>query len=134
MQLLFLLSTRPAFNLPIMATVLRAPAGPKPRFLRGNLPEYSRDRLAFVQQCAAEYGDFVPIRFGTRQAVLLNHPDLIEYVVVTNQRNFIKHIGLRLNRQLFGNGLLLSEGDFWLRQRRLAQPAFHRQRVASYGA
>src|SRR4051794_31225154 len=109
-----------------MSTTLQAPQGPRPRFLRGNLPEYSADRLGFIERCAREYGDYVPIKFGTRAAVLLNHPDLIEYVLVANQRNFIKHIGLRLNRALFGNGLLLSEGDFWLRQRRLAQPAFHR--------
>jgi cytochrome P450 len=63
---------------------------------------------------------------------LVNHPDLIEEVLVTHNRKFIKGRVLRANKRLFGNGLLTSEGDFWLRQRRLAQPAFHRGRVASY--
>jgi len=51
---------------------------------------------------------------------------------VTENRKFIKR--LRLNRLMFGNGLLTSEGDFWIRQRRLAQPAFHRERIAAYGS
>jgi len=64
--------------------------------------------------------------------VLLNHPDFIEQMVVTDHKKFIKGRGLQANRELFGNGLLTSEGDFWLRQRRLMQPAFHRERIAAY--
>src|SRR5881628_181990 len=58
-----------------------------------------------------------------------------EYVLVTNQRNFIKHSFFwRHVQAVFGNGLLTSEGDFWLREQRLCQPAFHREQVAAYGA
>ena len=66
--------------------------------------------------------------------MLLNHPDYAEYVLVRNPRNFIKfpfffrHVGA-----IFGQGLLTSEGEFWHRQRRLAAPAFHAQRLAGYG-
>jgi cytochrome P450 len=63
----------------------------------------------------------------------LNHPDLVEEVLVTRNRSFIKHFALRQTRRTLGNGLLTSEGDFWRRQRRLAQPAFQRDRVESYG-
>ena len=64
---------------------------------------------------------------------LLSHPDVIEYVLVENNRNFTKTRILRRNRRLLGEGLLTSDGGFWRRQRRLAQPAFHRKRVAAYG-
>ena len=64
---------------------------------------------------------------------LLNHPDLIKDVFVTRQRQFKKGRGLERIKKLLGEGLLTSEGDFHLRQRRLMQPAFHRQRVAAYG-
>jgi cytochrome P450 len=91
-----------------------------------------RDPLGFLTRCAREYGDFVPLQFGFRRGVLLNHPDYIEYVLVTNQRNFVKSPAVR-RLHVLGNGLLSSEGEFWRRQRRLIQPAFHRQRIAEYG-
>jgi cytochrome P450 len=91
-----------------------------------------RDPLAFLTQCAREYGDFVPLRLGLRRGFLLNHPDLIEEVLVTQQRNFVKSPAVRRLRVL-GNGLVSSEGGFWRRQRRLMQPAFHRRRIAAYG-
>jgi cytochrome P450 len=114
-----------------MATAIR-PSGPKGQFLWGHLAEYRRDTLGFVNRCAREYGDIVPIRLGHKPLLLLNHPDYIEHVLVTNNRNFTKDFSLRLYRPIIGNGLLTSEGDFWLRQRRLAQPAFSRQRIAAY--
>jgi cytochrome P450 len=108
------------------------PPGPPPRFLGGNLAEFQRDRLAFLTRCARDYGDFVSLRMGRRRLVLVSEPAAIEYVLVSGSRNFIKHFALRINPLVLGKGLLTSEGDFWLRQRRLAQPAFLRQRVAAY--
>ena len=58
---------------------------------------------------------------------------MIEDVLVNKARKFEKGRVMKANMRLFGQGLLTSEGDFWLRQRRLAQPAFHRARVAAYG-
>jgi cytochrome P450 len=115
---------------PMHATV---PPGPKGRFLTGHLAEMRDDSLAFYTRCAREFGDVVAVRFGWKRAYLVSDPDLIERILVTDARNFTKHFGLRMNRLLLGNGLLTSEGDFWLRQRRLIQPAFLRERVAGYG-
>ena len=79
-----------------------------------------------------DYGDIVTMRYYNFRVYFVSHPDYIEQVLVTDNRKFIKGRILRKNKQLFGNGLLTSEGDFWLRQRRLAQPAFHRVRIATY--
>jgi cytochrome P450 len=113
---------------------LRAP-GPPGHLLVGNLPEFARDLLGFFENCAWRYGDVVAMRLGRQPACLINHPDIIESVLVTRSAQFVKHSFFwRHVDAIFGNGLLTSEGEFWLRQRRLAQPAFHRERVASYGA
>lgn len=113
-----------------MATL--TPPGPRGTWLGGNLREFRHDRLAFLTRCARTYGDVVQFRFGPRRMLLVSHPDLIEDVLVTQARHFIKHFALRLNPLLLGQGLLTSEGDFWLRQRRLVQPAFNRSRIAVY--
>ena len=112
-----------------MTATLRGPRG---RWLMGSLGDFSRDQLGFYVDCA-RYGDVVPVRLGPRRALLFYHPNAIEDVLVTRNRDFVKSPGVRLLRPLLGEGLLLSEHDFWLRQRRLVQPAFHRQRVAAYG-
>src|SRR5215203_2261754 len=116
-----------------MVGTLHAPPGPKGHLIGDNLREYAKDPLGFLSSCAREYGDVVKLRFMGQTFYLLSHPDLIEYVLVENNRNFTKTRILRRNRRLLGEGLLTSEGDFWRRQRRLAQPAFHRKRVAAYG-
>jgi len=117
-----------------LMSAARIPSGPKAHFLLGNLPEFRRDPLSFLSMCARDYGDVVLIRVAHLKAYILNHPDYIEEVLVTKNRSFIKDRTLRRRpfRLFFGNGLLTSEGDQWLRERRLAQPAFHRDRLAVY--
>jgi cytochrome P450 len=111
----------------------QSPPGPSPRWLVGNLREFGRDRLGTLSRWAEEYGDIVWARFGPRAVVFLNHPDLVEEVLVNQNRKFIKHYRLREATRTLGQGLLISEGDFWRAQRKLAQPAFHRERIAAYG-
>ena len=89
--------------------------------------------LGFFADCARTYGDVVPIRLPRRRLILLSHPDLIEEVLTARARQTTKTLLLRALRPVLGDGLLLSEGATWLRQRRLIQPAFHRQRIAAYG-
>src|ERR1019366_3868661 len=115
-------------------TQLRVPDGPKGHWLSGNLPEFRRDRLDFFVRCARDYGDMVKLRFAHRRIYLVSHPDAIEEVLATHSKNFIKHFALRLNPMVLGKGLLTSEGDFWRRQRRLIQPVFVRNRIATYAA
>jgi cytochrome P450 len=116
------------------ATTRTRPPGPKGSLILGVMPEFNRDILAFITRCR-DYGDVVRARFFYVTCYFLYNPDDIEYVLSTNAKNFIKSMSVRSNffHRLIGNGLLTSEGDFWRRQRRLAQPAFHRQRISAYG-
>src|SRR5688500_10533827 len=107
-------------------------AAPTGRLLTGHLREFRADRLAFFTRCAREHGDVVPLRILGFRVLLLNHPDLIEEVLVTQAKNFVKHFGLRLYKPILGNGLVTSEGDFWRRQRKLSAPAFQASRMPGY--
>ncbi len=111
----------------------RAP-GPKQIFSISNLLALRRDRLGFMLRMAREYGDVAHFYIGPQSVFLLNHPDYIRDVLVTHGKQFMKGEGLQRAKRLLGEGLLTSEGDFHLRQRRLLQPAFHRQRIAGYAA
>jgi cytochrome P450 len=111
------------------------PPGPPRHFLLGNLPEFGRDILGFFSGCARTYGDVVSVQLGAWPGLIINHPDHFEYVLLDNSKNFIKHtFFFRHVTDIFGAGLLTNEGAPWLRQRRLMQPAFHRERIAAYGA
>ncbi len=108
------------------------PPGPKGTLLGGNVRQFYARRLDFFRDMAGEFGDLVSFRFGPKRIFLASHPDLIEQVLVTDAKSYIKHFGARMYMPVLGTGLVTSEGDFWLRQRRLSQPAFLKQRVLSY--
>ncbi|HEX3103609.1 MAG TPA: cytochrome P450, partial [Terriglobales bacterium] len=101
-------------------------------FLIGNMPLAYPDPLPIFSAWAAEFGDIFYYRAAWLHVYFLNHPDLIEEVLVRNPRNFLKDRVVRNSRWFFGEGLLTNEGDSWLRQRRLSAPAFHRERVSAY--
>ena len=108
------------------------PPGPKGKLIGGNFRAFRRDALSYLQQATKEHGDIVYFRFGPQHVYFLNHPDHIKDVLVTHNQSFMKGRALQRSKRLLGEGLLTSEGDFHRRQRRLAQPAFHRGRIASY--
>jgi cytochrome P450 len=110
------------------------PPGPR-RGLPGRaLLAFRRDPLGFLTRVRERHGDVAMFRIGPRRMYLLSHPDHVQDVLVTRHRNFIKSLALQRSRVLLGQGLLTSEGEHHLRQRRLIQPAFHRQRIEEYGA
>ncbi len=109
------------------------PPGPKGLPVIGNLLEFRKDKLAFFTRLVRDYGDVVRFRIGPRRVVLLSDPSMIEQVLVVQQRNFVKHFVISLLKPVLGEGLVTSEGKFWLRQRRLVQPSFQRSQVESYG-
>src|SRR2546423_15315434 len=108
--------------------------GPKGSLFVGHLPQFGRNPLRFMERCARDFGDFVPLHFFGRQVLFVTDTAAMEQVLVTQSRSFRKTLGYRtpFMRRLFGQGLLTSEGEFWTRQRRLSQPAFHRERIANY--
>jgi cytochrome P450 len=112
----------------------RLPPGPRRRIPLAGLLAYRRGPLPFFQTLSRQYGDISYFKLGGQDAFFLNHPDFIKDVLVTNGQNFMKGLALQRAKRLLGEGLLTSEGEFHRRQRRLAQPAFHRARVASYAA
>jgi cytochrome P450 len=111
----------------------RYPPGPRGHPLLGHLPALRREQIGFLERCAREYGDFVPLRLGPTRAFLLSHPDLVEPVFVSHLDRFNRGPGAERNRRMFGRGLIASEGDLWRRHRRLAQPSFQREPVAVFG-
>ena len=113
---------------------LPLPPGPKGHPILGVMREFNRDTLGFIERCH-QYGDVVRSRFLYVYAYFLYNPKDIETLLATNARSYRKAGSLRspFFHRLVGNGLVTSEGEFWRRQRRLAQPAFHRQRISSYG-
>jgi cytochrome P450 len=110
----------------------RAP-GPKGlELLRGVLGARTRDPLLYYRELIARHGDVVAFALGTKRFCLVNDPAGIEHVLKTNARNYTKGPGYERFRAFIGNGLLTSEGEFWRRQRRLAQPPFHHDSIARF--
>ncbi len=113
------------------APAIHPPVAPRRPFL-GNAHQFLRDPLKFLIAMRERHGDVVQVSLGPIETTLISHPDMVEDILVTRNRLWKKDRHLQTMRPVLGDGLLSSEGDFWRRQRRLAQPAFHRDRIASY--
>ena len=108
------------------------PAGPRYWTPLGMTAAFRRDPLGLYREAFRTFGDVVGFRVGPFRSLLIAHPDHIKHVLQDNNHNYVKGIVIAKLKVLIGEGLFTSEGDFWRRQRRLAQPAFHRQRLAGF--
>ncbi len=115
-----------------MALALHDPPGPVSLSPFGALYQLRANAAEFQLRLSQEYGDFVRFRVLNRRLYLINRPELIEEILVTNSGNFIKSPILQRSRKFLGDGLLTAEGSTHIRQRKLVQPAFYRDRLAAY--
>jgi cytochrome P450 len=108
------------------------PPGPRARVPGAHLLAFARDMLGFVCRLKHDYGDVVAFRLGPERTVLLSHPEHLHEVLVRQHRAFQKGRRGDVSKQWLGEGLLNSEGARHQHQRRLLQPALHRQHLAEY--
>jgi cytochrome P450 len=108
-----------------------SPPTVKPDLFGGHFRSFRRDPTGFLTRLS-RLGDVSAFRMGKIQAFFINHPDLIRDLLVTHHSKFIKGRALQRAKGLLGEGLLTSEKGFHLRQRRMIQPAFHRNRINEY--
>src|SRR5262245_54059576 len=113
--------------------VPKRPPGPRGLPILGMMPAVRRDPTGVFLDAALRYGDVAFFKIGPRRGYLLTNPADVRHVLQDNARNYHKSPLYEKLKLSIGNGLLTSEDDFWLRQRRIAQPAFHRQHLAALG-
>jgi cytochrome P450 len=116
------------------SVAIARPPGPPRSFRTLFLYGPGRDPIAFFTGLTRTYGDLVHVQMAGEDLFLVNNPRHVKDILVTHQHKFMKGRGLERAKKLLGQGLLTSEGATHVRQRRLMQPAFHRDRVADYAA
>lgn len=111
-----------------------APLMPGGDFYFGQVRHLRRDPLGLFVSAMRDHGEVVRMQFGPMTVHLIADPAGVSHVLKDNHKNYGKGSrGFIKLRDILGNGLLTSEGDFWLRQRRIAQPAFHREKITALG-
>jgi cytochrome P450 len=108
---------------------LKTIPGPRGYPLLGVMPEMISDMLGLFTNTAREYGGIAQFKLLNKSYLLVTNPDYVKYILQDNYKNYIRGRSVETGRVLLGNGLPLIDGDFWLRERRILQPAFHRERL-----
>jgi cytochrome P450 len=120
---------------PSASRQLPRPPGPRGHFFLGVLPEQRQDMLGLYHNTAPQYGDVVRLRFADVDTFALSHPDQFKQFSQDNNRNYRRNTFFNnIVKQFVGLSLFTSDGDDWLSQRRLMQPAFHRRRLLAFGS
>jgi cytochrome P450 len=112
------------------------PTKPGSHFLLGDLHEFSNNRLTYMQTIADQYSPLVEVRFGPVKQFVITAPELAQQVLQSNSRNYMKEqFFMQFTRLALtsGDNLFTSDGDYWLKQRRIMQPMFHRKQIAHFG-
>ena len=110
-------------------TSYREPQILKRKLLLGNTFHALRDPVDFLGTLAKNYGPIVSANFLGKKYFVLQHPDYIKHVLLQNHKAYYKPGATKLLSLFLGEGLSTSNGELWLRQRRIMQPAFHKQRL-----
>ena len=108
--------------------------GPRGTFVVGSLFEAWADPLKLFADATRAYGNNVRLKFAHIEYLLVNDPDSVQHILVQNHQNYTKSRNYQGLKVILGEGLLTSEGDFWKKQRKLAQPAFHREHMEGFVA
>jgi cytochrome P450 len=115
-----------AMRLPVNS---RPIPGPRGLPILGVMPEMVRDMLGLFTDTARKYGGIAQFKLLNKSYLLVTNPDYVKHILQDNHKNYVRGRSVETGRVLLGNGLPLIDGDFWLRERRMLQPAFHRERL-----
>lgn len=109
------------------------PPGPHTDIIGGHLLSLRNDSLNFTTQNMREYGGIVHLKLGKYDGYQVTDPELLHQILTTDSRIWHKSVVYKgILADYLGNGLLVSDGDFWRRQRKLMQPTFHTKRISAY--
>jgi cytochrome P450 len=107
------------------------PSPAKEHFIFKNAYYMANGPLEFLEENYNTMGPVYWVKSPIRKIAVLNDPECVRHVLQENNRNYVKSFGYDPLKLLLGNGLLTSEGDFWRKQRRMAQPGFHKEKLAA---
>ena len=107
---------------------LIAPNNTLPKAIKGAYGFIS-DPILSLKTFHENFGDIAQVSYFEPKQIMITHPDYVKQMLQENHRNYTKSLKYKELKHFLGEGLLTSEGDYWLQQRRVAQPAFHKQKL-----